>query len=553
MSTWKVGASRTLPLARRDSWDGQAAKDSIFKAAGWPDNPDPAMARKAFLVYDADAPELKGSYKLPFAMAVGGTLTAIDTGITACSQRLSATDIPESVMSSCMAVIEHYKKRFENYSEGRTTSLKFAFPARILHRQLDPANLLAIAKATRAFDPTIFDEVAPFFWLSEMSNNRLDSYFTRMDESSLRNYAADAQAGIAFQDSHDTCRMSLGRSLAGRMEQAPGGELRVTADFFTLPGIRFNGGSYQSSDDFVRSVRAGIASDNSIGFYFENTDPNVFAGFRCDVCGEDLMDWGACRHIPGMMYEKIHDNGQTERMIATATIMNAHASECSIVYDGATPGAAIIKAQMESEAGRLQPKAARFLEQRYRSVGLKLPDARSTYAVGTIREEDDMVDKDKVEQPDDRAAAGNEPARHQKDVELENNLRKMITEAGFAEGMEIPTALRNLVDEVKQLRAANAGIPDLQAKAKDGEAYRKALIEDAIKAGKRAVGEGYDEAQYRTILEGLPLDAIKRMTGDWNATGDKRFPGGRQTTEGEEGGEEGKREKPAVPAQAFIS
>jgi len=551
MANWVVGASRSLPLARRDGWDGAAARESIFKWAGWPDNPKPAQAKKGFLIYDSSADDLKGSYKLPFAMVIDGTLTAVDKGVTAASQRLSSTDAPESVLSRAQGVIEHYQKRFEASSEKTVpTELRFTFPARI-HRSLAGVDLLSIAKSTRAFDPAVFDESAPFFWRSEMSNERLDTYFTRMDITSLRNYAADAQAGIGFQDSHDTHRMSLGRSLTGQLDQASG-IIRVLADFFTLPDIALNGGSYANTNDFIRSVRAGIANDNSIGFYFDNVDPNQFAGFRCDICGNDLFDWGACRHIPGVTYETPKEDGSVSRAVATATVMNAHASECSAVYAGSTPGAAIIKAQYEAGAGRLKPQVARFLEQRYRSIGLKLSEAREIYALGTIEREDDEMGErtEPATKPDDRAGA--EPARHPADVEFQNNLRSLMTEAGFAETVEVPTGVRNLVDEVKRLRAANAGIPELEKRAKDGDAYRTAMIDDAIKAGKRAVGEDFDEAQYRDILKDLPVASIKRMKDDWQKQGDARFPGGRETQD-EETDTSKTENKRTVPASAYHS
>lgn len=57
---------------------------------------------------------------------------------------------------------------------------------------------------TRVLDPTIFDEHSPFFWSAEISSNRMDAYFTRMDpRTTPRNYAEDAQAGVAFQNSHN--------------------------------------------------------------------------------------------------------------------------------------------------------------------------------------------------------------------------------------------------------------------------------------------------------------------------------------------------------------
>jgi hypothetical protein len=49
---WKCGAAHDLPIIDA-TWDGQEAKDSIFAWAGWPDKPESAKAKQAFLAYDA--------------------------------------------------------------------------------------------------------------------------------------------------------------------------------------------------------------------------------------------------------------------------------------------------------------------------------------------------------------------------------------------------------------------------------------------------------------------------------------------------------------------
>ena len=96
------------------------------------------------------------------------------------------------------------------------------FPARLLldaEERATPAQLTALAR-TKALDPSIFDDerFAPFFWTAEISNNRLDAYFTRMAPSSLKNYAEDAKRGVSFQDSHQTdgIHRTFGQSLGAR-------------------------------------------------------------------------------------------------------------------------------------------------------------------------------------------------------------------------------------------------------------------------------------------------------------------------------------------------
>ena len=198
----------------------------------------------------------------------------------------------------------------------------FRFPAHVLPVRAQDAALIELAKTRKAIDETVFDSSPPYVWQSEMSNDQMDDYYTRMDITSLNNYAEDSNQGIAFQDSHDHWRCPLGQSLRGRVETAEG-RTRVVTDFYTIPGINMNGGSFLRTDDFILAVRSGIVTDNSIGFYFKNTDPNVFAGFRCDICGQNMMSWD-CPNIPGLTYDiTAEDGGIIDRVIATAKIMNA--------------------------------------------------------------------------------------------------------------------------------------------------------------------------------------------------------------------------------------
>jgi hypothetical protein len=109
---WVCAASRDLPIAKKDTWDGPAAAERMLDAAGFNgDSPDPAKAKAGFLAYDASEPKLKGSYKLPFADVIDGKLEAVDTGWVAAEQRLEGTDIPQPVKDAAQSVIESYKKK----------------------------------------------------------------------------------------------------------------------------------------------------------------------------------------------------------------------------------------------------------------------------------------------------------------------------------------------------------------------------------------------------------------------------------------------------------
>lgn len=108
MVEWKVGAKRGLPIEDNDAWDGDAAEASIFEWAGG-DDFDPAKARQGFLVYDADKPKERGSYKLPIAHAVDGELKVPKGAIRAAASRLPDTDIPDDVKKDAGEALDAYK------------------------------------------------------------------------------------------------------------------------------------------------------------------------------------------------------------------------------------------------------------------------------------------------------------------------------------------------------------------------------------------------------------------------------------------------------------
>jgi HK97 family phage prohead protease len=113
VADWSVGADRGLSVDENASWDGAEAAGRVFAWAGWPDDPNPSKARRAFLTYDRDADEQKGAYKLPFADEVDGRLVAVKAGINNAASRLSQTSIPQEVKDRARAVIEHYQAKWQ--------------------------------------------------------------------------------------------------------------------------------------------------------------------------------------------------------------------------------------------------------------------------------------------------------------------------------------------------------------------------------------------------------------------------------------------------------
>ena len=178
----------------------------------------------------------------------------------------------------------------------------------------------------------------------EISSTRLDSYFTHMMASTLQNFAQEAKEGRSFLDSHDGGKLGLGYTFGGELA-IEGDNALAVANFYTVPGIRFGGQhSFASTDDFIKAVEARIVRDVSVGFH----------GGRwvCDICGGDYFRYSQCSHFAGVEYEQTGEDGVTKRTLATVGIHDAHLSEVSAVFDGATPGAMIRKGAPRSSMVR---------------------------------------------------------------------------------------------------------------------------------------------------------------------------------------------------------
>jgi hypothetical protein len=428
------------------------------------------------------------------------------------------------------------------------------FPAHLQVADRATVAQLVTAVQGRAPVPESVDPARLVFWTAIASTSQLDAYSTYMSTATLRNFAADAKAGVSFQDGHltDGAARTLGQSLMARYSgpNAEGTEPGIAAveiDFFGERGLE------PGTDATIRKMEIGVLRDVSVGFHL-GTD----GFYRCVLCNRDMFDYSdwqnACPHIPGMRYPVFDKAGKPtdERVLATAEIVNARLSEVSAVYDGATPGASIlaVKARQLSEAGRLDPERARVLEARYR---INLP--------GTAR-----------------AFAGFTPSKEEPMPTLEEQLRALATEIGVPEGTDILAHVRTLAaDNGTRIKAATtqrdgeyraalaaiglscegddlpsairqhgAALTAQRQLADDGRAYRADLITQVLDEGVRAFGADYERDQEQAELESLPLASIKRRQANYAKVAAKTFPGGRQTTDEGGDGKQGARSQEPV-------
>lgn len=406
----------------------------------------------------------------------------------------------------------------------------FGFPAQV--RAVQPANrdgLLVLARQ-RAHDPSIFEELDPFFWDAIISTSRLDSYFTHMARSSLDNFARGSAEGVSFQNSHRWNELPLGASLTGRVEELESGIIQVVSDFYTLAGLQLN---EISTDQFIRGVRSGVVRDVSIGWS---------GGQRtCDICGQSY--W-RCNHYAGMLYET-EENGVIRTVRATVTVENATLHEVSAVYDGATPGAVILKARSAAREGRLQPKEVEQLERMYRAA---IPLARQFAGVevtyGSSPKEETAMDFASVLD------------KHKIGVGTEGEARATALESRLVELVAAESKLATVTADVATLQAR---VKELEPQAAEGVQYREDLIADALAQGVRAKGDTFDQERYEKLLRSpsSSLESIKLLRDDWAAEGNQRFAGGRKSgeehersTDGSQPDATGKRTVTLEPATA---
>lgn len=392
-----------------------------------------------------------------------------------------------------------------------------------------PAELLTLAKS-RAPDPAAFDDVTPYFYSAEISSTRLDAYFGRMHESTLRNFAADAGAGVAVLVAHESWRaLPIGQSLNGQFLPAQGDQpARVVADFFLIPGLTTTG--QMSSDEVITRIRTGVQRDKSVGFNLSPRADGTRGRYVCDICGGNLMDWRACPHWPGLEYEYTDPaTGQSSMRLATFTVFDAGLSEVSSVYDGATPGAVILKARAANSEG-LTDRQITLLEQRYRT---RLPARRIVSPGVTL-----IGDGTTVTLPQERAmppspTPAEERATSAPLAEMTadlvegtpddaGSLRQIMAacdDAGAPSDLLAPARVRWLADELTRLRSL----------ADDGRAYRDDLVAEALAEGVRALGQGFREETYRGLLTAAPVATIRQFRDDWREQAATRLPSGRQS------------------------
>ena len=426
---------------------------------------------------------------------------------------------------------------------------------------MEDIRLLPVSIGTRAMHADLPEEDDDRFWVRiTASNDKLDRHFSIMDpKTTLKNFEKDAKAkpGVSLKDHHAWRSFGYGRSADAMLNDK--NELLI--DFFILKNMEYDGGSreFRTSEKLIRAIEHELINQVSIGFYD--------AREVCNLCNLPIRkysywDWepereGQCTHKMGKKYE--NKDGKMET--ATYTVFDARLKEVSLVEFGSNRHTSIEKqrflmyglgdmpnmpenevaARMRSFMEELLMKDQEWIE-KLRDA-LNVPSIRSTdepdavlealeTEVATLRttvstQKDEIADLTNASQDVDTARQ-----------QLVTTLREALDLKDVRSTDAPETVLEKVTGEVTELReqveTQKDEIADLQAAAKDGEAYRDARVEEAIKQGIRAYGDDFDEEYHREYYGDMPLEKLETHIAQNKKKADAALPAGRSTTDDHE-------------------
>ncbi|MED0739013.1 hypothetical protein [Aneurinibacillus thermoaerophilus] len=366
-------------------------------------------------------------------------------------------------------------------------------PVRVITETQENIDLELINRQT--LEPVTLDEI--FTFSGNCSNDRLDSYFTKMDPvTTLRNYVEDLKAGVSLLEGHDIRKNPYGRSYDGALIPAsdePGSYNAARGHWYIIRDLVING---VNTNDTIRAIKAGIIRDMSVGFGGSDM------WYRCSSCGRDMWDW-ECPHIPGLEDE----NGR----MTFAWVVNARLREVSTVYKGATPGAYIEKARQYVQQGQLSQQNIHTLERQFQ---VRLDDGKRSFFMSKKESEGNVNLLEQLRQA-------------LRECKIEKRaVYEILSSEGEVFRQPDDIALRNELGDAATIE----GIRQLKKEAEQGRQYAADLIDKAVQARVRAQGEGFDAEKYRSMLvRANDLDFVKDEIKSYEEMAKQRFTPGRQT------------------------
>jgi hypothetical protein len=586
MTDFRVVPYKKWPVAETTSWDATQADNAMRKWAssdgsGDAETIDWPKYRQGFTAYDADLPELFGSYKSPHHNVIDGQFVTDRQGVFAARQRLSATKVPAQVRDQMRAHLDKHYKDMGLEPPGEEERMPKSLGRQICHRgvgvildrqdetgPIDANAELAALFTERVGIPTEGIFVFPL----QPSTQSVDSYFTRMSAQSLQNYQRNAVEGVPFMNSHRTggcaldAELPLGQSFDGQLSGQPADETPVfkmdtvpepdKVDLFSLgmtlrtmdymkPGMFPNGRNQPGTDDVIDMIESKTLRQVSIGFGHQAPDRLLYI---CGLCGNSVGQKSddeelQCSHVPGF---RSKDTGH----VAFAWVHNGRMFEHSGVWAGATPGAVVghapaplvMQARSVAANGLLTAEEVDLAEEMYGTkVGpgeqFQVADYHDeeVRTVGEEKERDEgMIEneepcgKTEIRTVKDHLT-GIEEALHRNTEATHELLRALVERTG--ETSTVMLEVEGIEDMAGRLEAIADKLADVEAQQESKVLdARTLLVERIVKANIRAYGQMLvDVKQLEKMLTALDDEELLEKAERDEAL--NPFKPGRQVTE----------------------
>ena len=332
-----------------------------------------------------------------------------------------------------------------------------------------------------------------------ISSGKRDAHFSYMSDATLRNYAANAQAGVPFMLDHASdMEKQIGRTIAGRYDEATKSTVATVSmlrDTDSTPeNMRIN--------EYIRRIERKFYDSVSVG-YRDGSE-------ICRLDGKDVWDWArsdACPHIPGRSYDG---------KVCEYDINDAYLREVSLVPSGSNPDAKLLDRSTWEEGLRGIKKEG----------GTSRGDSLAARLNELIGEDDRSATIDRM-----ASAAGIDASTVNQILNGSINCPPLNRLEGFARTLSV--SVDNLTEA-----AGRDGCnyqPDEEERGllvRDGLKWREQLILLAIKEGVRAE-DTFDETIWRGRFKTQDSDFIREQTQTWKKLGDAKWgKGGRKTDSG---------------------
>jgi hypothetical protein len=383
------------------------------------------------------------------------------------------------------------------------------------------------------------DEV--FSFRTKMIGDRLiEDRYIKLHKSLLDIYKVDAQKGVSFMLDHPWAGVfsrpkaaySYGRTYDALTKKGDidGEAWAVHGDVYIVRGKEKDG---IKTDQIIADIEDGTLFDVSIGFGFSTSE--------CSICGKNIRE---CEHWPGATY---NINGE-EKLCYVVGKPPGYLMELSGVFDGAYDSAGIL-----SNGGEIETSEYASIREKdfKKDIPKKCIYSLAKDRLVVLAKKNDLVNKSAISM---YTREGGDDKMNEKTLEMletfgitlkegETNFEDVLTQV--AEKWDKSTKTIELVeaklDQTEDFMPKEKAIEVLGKEysadqillfAKEGMAYRKELVDDAIEWGVRAQGNEFSKDSWEQMLSepGRTIQAIKDFRDGFKKQAEEEIPAGKRTS-----------------------